>query len=93
MSAVKQKAQEIIARLPEDATWQDLIDTLQVRQRIEEGLEELDQRRVTPHERVRERFLGRETTAEVLERLRRLRQSLGSMQDSAEIVRRDRDLP
>lgn len=39
-----------------------------------------------------DRELGRpRDTAATLERLRRLRESLGPMRDSAEIVRRDRD--
>jgi hypothetical protein len=39
-----------------------------------------------------ERELGRSREpAEVLERLRRLRESFGAMPDSAEVVRRDRD--
>jgi predicted transcriptional regulator len=58
MSALKEKAQEIVARLPEDATWSDLAYEIQVRQQIEEGLRDLDEGRHTPHEKVRERFLG-----------------------------------
>ncbi len=59
MSALKEKAQEIVARLPEDATWNDLAYEIQVRQKIEEGLKDLDEGRSTPHEEVRKRFLGR----------------------------------
>jgi predicted transcriptional regulator len=59
MSALKEKVQEIVARLPEDATWNDLVYEIQVRQKIEEGLKDLDEGRRTPHEKVRERFLGR----------------------------------
>lgn len=59
MSALKEKAQEIVARLPEDATWNDLVYEIQVRQKIEEGLKDLEEGRHTPHEKVRERFLGR----------------------------------
>jgi predicted transcriptional regulator len=59
MSALKEKAQGIVARLPEDATWNDLVYEIQVRQKIEEGLKDLDEGRHTPHEKVRERFLGR----------------------------------
>jgi hypothetical protein len=59
MSALKEKAQEIVARLPEDATWNDLVYEIQVRQKIEEGLKDLEEARHTPHEQVRERFLGR----------------------------------
>lgn len=46
-------------RLPEDATWSDLAYEIQVRQKLEEGLRDLDEGRSTPHDEVRERFLAR----------------------------------
>lgn len=59
MSALKKKAREIVARLPDDATWNDLAYEIRLRQKIEEGLEDLDAGRSTPHAKVRELFLGR----------------------------------
>ena len=59
MSALKQKAHEIVDRLPEQATWSDLAYEIKVRQKIEEGIRDLDEGRTTPHEQVRVRFLGR----------------------------------
>ncbi len=59
MNALKQIAHEIVDRLPEQATWSDLAYEIQVRQKIEEGLKDLDEGRSVPHEEVRQRFLGR----------------------------------
>lgn len=59
MSAVKEKAHEIVASLPDDATWSDLVYEIQLRQKIDEGIKDLDEGRRTPHEEVRRRFLGR----------------------------------
>lgn len=57
MSALKEKAHEIVDRLPEEATWSDLAYEVQIRQKIDEGLRDLDEGRSTPHDEVRERFL------------------------------------
>jgi len=59
MTAVKDKAQEIIAALPDDATWSDLAYEVELRRKIDEGLKDLDEGRRTPHEEVQKRFLGR----------------------------------
>lgn len=57
MSALKEKAHEIVDRFPEDATWSDLVYEVQVRQKIDEGLRDLEAGRESTHEEVRERFL------------------------------------
>ena len=59
MSVVKAKAHEIVEALPDDATWRDLAYEIELRRKLEEGLEDLDAGRSTPHEEVRKRFLGR----------------------------------
>ena len=59
MSALKEKAHEIVARLPESATWQDLAYEIQVRAKIEEGLRDLDSGRRISHEEAKSRLLGR----------------------------------
>ncbi len=58
MSTVKTQARKIVEKLPESATWQDLIHEIEVRQRIDEGLRDIEEGRTTPHEEVRRRFLG-----------------------------------
>lgn len=59
MSAVKEQARELVARLPEDATRSDLVYEIDLRRKVEAGLRDLDEGRSTPHEEVRKRFLDR----------------------------------
>ncbi|MCH7667412.1 MAG: hypothetical protein IH936_15965 [Acidobacteria bacterium] len=59
MSAVKEKARELVDKLPEEATWDDLMYEIYVRQEIEAGLKDAEEGRVVPHEEVKRRFLGR----------------------------------
>lgn len=57
MSA-KQAARELIEQLPESVSWNELMYELYVKQKIEEGLKELDEGRGLPHEEVKRRLLG-----------------------------------
>jgi len=59
MSSVKEQARELIERLPENATWKDVLYEIYVRQEIEAGIRDLDEGRVQEHEKVKQRFLGR----------------------------------
>lgn len=56
MATVKEEARQVIERLPEHATWDDLIDELYVRQKIMAGIKAADEGRVIPHEEVRMKF-------------------------------------
>jgi hypothetical protein len=56
MSSVKQEARLIIDGLPDDATWEDLIDRIYVRQVIEVGLQDSDAGQTMPVEEVRREF-------------------------------------
>ena len=58
MQTVKQSARELIDRLPESASWNDLMYELYVKQKIEEGIKELDEGRGIPHEEVKRQLLG-----------------------------------
>jgi predicted transcriptional regulator len=55
-SAVKEELARIIKRLPDKATWDDVMYEIYVRQKIEEGLKAADEGRLIPHEEVRKRF-------------------------------------
>jgi predicted transcriptional regulator len=55
-ATVKKKAQRLIEDLPEDATWDDLMYSIYVRQAIEAGLRDSDAGRVVSVEEVRARF-------------------------------------
>jgi hypothetical protein len=54
--SVKQAAQRMITELSEDATWDDLMYRIYVRQAIEAGLSDSDEQRTLDVKAVRARF-------------------------------------
>ncbi|GMV94112.1 MAG: hypothetical protein AMXMBFR82_38900 [Candidatus Hydrogenedentota bacterium] len=58
MQSAKQSARELIEQLPDSVTWEDLMYELYVKQKIEDGLRELDEGRGIPHEEVKKRLLN-----------------------------------
>ena len=54
--SLKDKAHRLIDRLPEEATWDDLMYEIYIRQAIEAGLRDSEAGRVTDHESVRKSF-------------------------------------
>ena len=54
--SVKQEARRIIDELPDEATWDDLMYRIYVRQSIEAGLEDSNAGRTVPVESVRKEF-------------------------------------
>lgn len=59
MSSVKDAARAIVDKLPEQATWDDLMYELYVKQKIEAGLKGADEGRTVPHEEIKARLLAR----------------------------------
>ena len=55
-ASVKDEAAKIVASLPNDATWDDLMYEIYVRQAIESGLADSDAGRVTSIDDVRREF-------------------------------------
>jgi predicted transcriptional regulator len=53
---IKEQAKALIDKLPDDATWEDLMYEIYVREAIEAGLEDSKAGRITPHEDVRKEF-------------------------------------
>lgn len=53
---LKDEARRLIERLPDDATWDDLMHEIYVRQAIEAGLEDSRADKLTSVEDVRARF-------------------------------------
>lgn len=53
---IKQEAQRLIEKLPEDATWDDLMYEIYVRQAIEAGLADSEMGRTLAVKEVRARF-------------------------------------
>ena len=56
VSSIKAEARRIVDRLPESASWEDLIYQLYVRQSIEAGLKDADEGQVESVEEVRRSF-------------------------------------
>ena len=56
MTAVKEEAAKLVEALPEDATWDDLMYEIYVRQAIDSGLADSDADDVTSIEDVRREF-------------------------------------
>ncbi len=56
--SVKQQATEIVRNLPDQATWDDIMYELYVRQKIEQGLRDGDDGRLVSQEEVERLFLG-----------------------------------
>lgn len=61
MQSAKQTAHQLIDHLPDSATLEDIMYELYVRQKIEDGLRELDEGKGIPHEEVKRRLLGKMT--------------------------------
>lgn len=53
---VKEEAERLIEALPEDATWDDLMQKIYVRQTIEAGLEDSEAGRTVDVKGVRKKF-------------------------------------
>lgn len=53
---IKLEVQRMLDDLPEDATWDDLMYQIYVRQAIEAGLEDIKARRTMSNEEVRSKF-------------------------------------
>ena len=53
---IKEEAAKLVLELPEQATWDDLMYEIYVRQKVEEGIKAADEGRVVSHEEVKKRF-------------------------------------
>ena len=57
MSLAKNQALEVVKKLPEKATWDDLMYEIYVRKKIEAGTHAGEEGRVVPHDAVKKRFI------------------------------------
>ncbi len=55
-ATVKEEARQLIERLPDDATWEDLQYQIYFRQAVEGGLKDSREGRVVPLEEARRQF-------------------------------------
>ncbi len=58
MPSAKEAVRRIIKQLPEQATWDDIMYELYVKQKIEEGLKAAEEGRTISHEEAKRRLLG-----------------------------------
>jgi len=63
MPNAKNAARQIIDQLPEQATWDDILYELYVRQKIEAGLKSVEEGRTVPHEEVKQRLRDKKRRA------------------------------
>jgi predicted transcriptional regulator len=57
MATTKKQVIEMIKKLPEQATWDDIMYEIYVRKKIAAGIQAADEGRVVPHEQVKKRFI------------------------------------
>ena len=58
MATPKEAARQLIDHLPEQASWDDIMYELYVKQKIETGLKDAEEGHVIPHEEVKRELLG-----------------------------------
>lgn len=63
MATPKQAAKELIEHLPDQASWNDIMYELYVKQKIEAGLKAVAEGRTIPHEDVKRRLMDKKQRA------------------------------
>ena len=58
MRIVKEEARRLIDKLPEQATWDDIMYEFYVKKKLELALKSADEGRIVSHEEVKKRFLS-----------------------------------
>jgi predicted transcriptional regulator len=56
MSTTKEEAINLISRLPDEASWDDIMYSMYVKKKIELGIKAADEGRAVPHEEVKRIF-------------------------------------
>ena len=56
MATVREEAQKVIQKLPDEASWDDVMYKIYVRKKIDAGVEAADAGKLIPHEQVKHRF-------------------------------------
>lgn len=63
MATPKQAAKELIEHMPDQASWNDIMYELYVKQKIEAGLQAVADGRTVPHEEVKRRLMDKKQRA------------------------------
>ena len=56
MSTAKEEARELLDRIPDGATWDDIMYQFYVEKKVERGIRDLESGNVVPHEEVKKRY-------------------------------------
>lgn len=59
MNTAKEAAKQLVDHLPDEASWDDIMHELYVKQKIETGLKAVEEGRTIPHEEVKSRILAK----------------------------------
>jgi len=63
MTTAKESARDLIDQMPEEASWDDIMFELYVKQKIESGIQDVSEGRVAAHEDIKARLLQRKRIA------------------------------
>lgn len=63
MASAKESAQQILDHLPDQASWDEIMYELYVKQKIEAGLKSVEEGRTIPHEEMKRRLLNKTRNA------------------------------
>ena len=58
MASIKRQVLKLIEQLPENATWDEIMNAIFVRRKIAESMAAADEGKVVPHKKVKARFLS-----------------------------------
>ena len=58
MATVKEEAKRLVEKLPDEASWDDLMYEIYVQKKIDMGLKAAEAGKLIPHDEVRRRLLG-----------------------------------
>ena len=57
MATIREEAQKVIQKLPDEASWDDVMYEIYVRKKIDAGINAADAGNLDPHDQVKKRFL------------------------------------
>ena len=57
MATIREEAQKVIQKLPDEASWDDVMYEIYVRKKIDAGINAADAGNLVPHDQVKKRFL------------------------------------
>ena len=59
MATVKEEAKRLVEKLPDEASWDDLMYEIYVQKKIDMGLKAAEAGKLIPHDEVKRRLLGK----------------------------------